>query len=1005
MVIRLAKIVLALVAAVGLALLILVLVLTAMVRERQTLARKALAKIAAKSGALVTIKRIDLGVSTRGLELVAHGVNVAYKGDHIRARRLLAVVGYSGLAHLRVLPLKSLELASAFVELAPRKSSSQPVDLRRYMAKLPQAAARLAHLSRHTSLMRLAIEPPGHPKARLALDLRIDANASRARVTVAHLAWNGAPLDGLSARAAFTVPSARAQAARGKIAFVRRAADLVLGRTTLQEAQPGALGGKINLALSAPSLPGRTGFAGTYSVRQNQIELKGALKADDSLGLGGPIPLQLALDKPFSKSPNLTAQAGPLEVEPASLASAMGKAAPAAAGSAEISSMTLALALAPVRSAVAGCPNAACETHRALQAIIRGAVASMTIASARLQSQRPGLGTLELNAPMNVTLRDGVAQLSGLNARAGAVTLKNGEFNADLRHALSSSGPSVSYSARLFSALDLGRLDLQSRMPPRALKMVPHKGVAYTHVSIDGTLANDGAGFKPQKLEMHLRQGFVQLRDRGQHETILFGGDGSLAGGNLICAVHASLQGGGTVLLNARYALARRAARARLEITALDLRRWTGALMRADAVSGLTIAGEANGSAALEWSPTLAQPRVSGRIALKALTVGSRFTKSPVFIPVVRILASNTGVRIRLEHAQVGAGNFSLHGSVANFAAPKIDIAVNGQGFDFDVLRTGTGASASGGRQKALAARVPARRVTLHATVRFKRVFVHHAELRDFACDIQGRGSRWEVTDLSAHAMQGALKMRAAWDARTGRVYVTADVYRMNVERLLARLSPSSPPQVSGLLSARLNAGLALAGGSQPKPLCGDSEIVMTDGSLGRVQVLSEIVQLVSVASWLRFNAPDLDAGMPYDRITVRTILRPHALEISHLQLSSDLLGLAGHGKVALPSRVLDLHMQALPLASVRWVLSHLPLAGARFGKALNRMFAVRIRVTGTANSPNVSPELFRNPLEALTDIVELPLDFVPDSDLPNDVLFKPPHKLSYRKNCSPYQW
>ena len=247
--------------------------------------------------------------------------------------------------------------------------------------------------------------------------------------------------------------------------------------------------------------------------------------------------------------------------------------------------------------------------------------------------------------------------------------------------------------------------------------------------------------------------------------------------------------------------------------------------------------------------------------------------------------------------------------------------------------------------------------------------------------------------------------MRAAWDARTGRVYVTADVYRMDIRRLVANLSPSKPPPVSGLLSARLNAGLALIGGGRPKPLCGDSTIVMTDGSLGRVQVLSEIVQLVSVASWLRFNAPDLDTGMPYDRITAQMILRPHALKISRLQLSSDLMGLAGHGKITLPERVLDLHMQALPLASLRWILSHVPLAGARFGKVLNRVFAVRIRVTGAAGSPNVSPELFRNPLEALTDIVELPLDFVPDSDLPNDVLFKPPHKLSYRKNCSPYQW
>jgi hypothetical protein len=656
-----------------------------------------------------------------------------------------------------------------------------------------------------------------------------------------------------------------------------------------------------------------------------------------------------------------------------------------------------------VRSAVAGCPNAVCEAHRALEAIIKGVRASMTIASARLQSQKPGLSTIELDAPLRVTLSDGVARAAGFNAHTSAVTFKNGEFNADLLHALSSAAPSVSYSARLFSALELGQLDLQTRLPPRALKMVPHRGVAYVWVSLDGTLANDGAGFKPQTLEIHLRQGFAWLRGRGQHEAILFGGDGSLAGGNLACAAHASLSGGGTLLLNARYALAQRTVHARPKISALDLRRWTSAVLRAEAISGLTIAGVANGSAALEWSPALAQPRVSGSIALKALTVGSRFTTSSVFIPAARAVASNTRVRIWVKHAQVGAGNFSLRGSVADFAAPRINLAVTGQGFDFDAIRTG--ASSPGGR-RTLAARAPARQVTLHASVRLKRVFVHHAELRDFACDIHGRGSRWEISDLTARAMQGALKMRAAWDARTGRLYVTADLYRISVGRLFARLSPSGPPLVSGQLSAKLNVGLVLAGGSQPKPLCGDSTIVMTNGFLGKVQLLSKILQLVSVANWLRFNVPNLDIGMPYDRIMLRAILTPHALEISHLQLfSSDVLGLAGHGKIALPGRVLDMHLQVLPAASLRWILSYLPLAGARFGKALNRIFAVRIRVTGAANSPDVSLEFFRNPLDALTDVLELPLDFVPDSDLPSDALFKPPRKLSYQNNCSPYQW
>ena len=1001
-VIRLAKILFALAAAAGFAILILALTLAALVHERQTLARKALAKIAQKSGALVTVKGIGLGISTSGLEIVARGANVAYKGDHVRARRLLAVIGYSELAHLRVLPLKSLRLVSAVVELAPAKNS-QPFDLRRTMATLSHAAARIAHIAQRASLTALTIEPPGRRNASLALDLRIEASARRTRVVIEHLAWNGPPLDGLSASAVFTVPSESTQRASGKVAFIRRAANLVRGRTTLREKRPGALSGKIVVSLSAPGPLRRDSFAGSYVVRQSQLGLTGTLRADDSLGADGPISLRVTVGHPFSNDRFLTVRTGPVGIQCVAFAHAMGASSLPVAGRVEIGSANLALALAPVQNAVAGCRDAPCRTHRALAAIISGAVASLTVASAHLESQKSGLGAVDLNSPLTVTLRNGVANAGGLSARTGAVTIKRGELSANLLAALGPAAPVISYSAQLFSGLDLGRLDWGARTPPWVSKLMPRQGFAYAQVSLAGTLTNEGSGFKPQKLKVHLRQGSLWFRERSQHEAILFGGDGSLAGSDVLCAAHASLSGGGALLLHARYGLLRRTVQARLKATGLDLRRWTSALLRAGAVKGLTIAGRAKGSAQFKWSPALGQPQVSGQLALDALTVGSPFTTAPVFVPAARVVASNTSLRVWFEHAQAGAGNFSLRGSVADFAAPKIDLAVNGRGFDFDVFRSS--AARSGGNHRVRAVRLPARRLKLNASVQLKRVFVHHVELRNFACAINGRGTRWEVRNLSARALHGRLKMRAAWDARTGRVYVTANLYRMNIQRLLARLSRSSQPPVSGELSAKLNAGLALISGSQPQPLCGDSTIIMTNGTLGRVQLLSEIVQLVSVASWLRFQAPDLNTGMPYDRIIIQTALTPHALEVRHLQLSSDLLGLAGHGRIALPDRTLDLHVQALPLASLRWLLSHLPLAGARLGKALNRIFAVRIRISGPAAAPNVSPELFRNPLEALTDVIELPLDFVPESDLPSDVMFKPPRTLSYRKNCSPYQW
>lgn len=1003
---RILRFLVALAAAAGFALFVVIFALAVLVRERQALARGALAKIAAKTGAAVTVRTVDFGISTRGLELVAHDANVNYKNDRAHVERLTAIVGYGELTRMQVTPLEDVSMTSAVIALAPQ-TKSQPVDLRHYMAMLPHAAAEFAKLARRVNLMRVAVEPSGQPNAKLTMDLRIDADAERARVNVERLAWNGPPADGFSARALFTVPSAPAQITQGTIAFLRRATDRVQGSTSIRIAREAMLDGDLRLALSAPGLPGATSFAGTYSARQDRLELDGTLQVGGKSRAVETVPLRIALGEPFSNNPMLTAAAGPLDVAPALFARLLGRLMPAIGGYGRIGAANLALALGPVRSAIAACRDAPCETRHALAAVIAGADASLTITGAHLSNGRPGLGAIDLDTPLRVTFRDGMVNADGLNASAGAIAVKRGSFTANLQKALSSPAPTVVCSMKLFSAVDLGGLDLQTRIPARARRLAPHRGVAYSRVSFDSAFVNDGSGFKPQRLQAHVRQGFLWLRDRGRHEAIMFGADASLAGGQVAGAAHASLPAGGTILVHARYGLAARKLRAQFDVSGLDVRRWTDAALRADAVSGLSIAGEANGKAALEWSPALAQPHVSASVALRALTVGSRFMSTSIFIKAARIAASNTNARATLEHVQAGAGDFNMRASVANFAAPRIDIAVTGRGFDFDVIRT---ARAAPPTRRAAAAPSPsaatlARHVTLRASVRLKRVFVHHVELRDFVCDIHGDGNRWELRRLTARALDGSLKIRAAWDARTRRVYAAADAYRLNVRRLLDGISPGNAPPVSGVLSGRLDAGLALFGGRQPEPLCGHSTIVMRNGTLGKIQLLSEIMQVASVTSWLRFNAPDFDTGMPYDRITIRTELTPHALEIAHAQLTSDLIGLAGHGAVKLPSRVLDLHVQALPLASVRWLLGHVPFVGERLGKGLNRVFAVRIRVSGPAAAPNVTPSLFRNPLNALTDVIDLPLDFVPESDLPDDSMFLPPRKLSYRKDCSPYQW
>jgi len=970
------------------------------VRERPALTRYALARIAARSGANISVGRVDFGLATNGVEVIAYRARVTWQGDRMRTRRVRIVIGYGALARLRVMPLTSLRVSAAEVTLAPHPSPAG-FDFNSEAAKLSRLAANLAQLVRQVTMTHATVVPPGPAGARLMLDARIETSTRRVRVRVERAAWNGPPLDGLAGSAEITIPAARRGSVHGTIAFIRRAAQSFSGNTAVS-LSPTALAGHISIKSSIAA--GEVAFTGSYKISAERLELDGTLTAPADSGLERAAPLRASVAGPFSASPQLSAQAGPLEVRIARLARALGRATPAATGSVAIRQASFALALGPLRDALAGCADSSCRKQRLMAALIGGLSGSLTVADALVHTERPGLRTLSLDSPAQVTLGGGAASVTGLSVRAGAARFEHGRFDADLRQAANPSAPSISYTAAMFATIDLSRLDLQSRLSPAASAMVPAAGVAYGQLTMDGRLADSGAGFAPRSSRIRLRRGFVSLRGGGRDEAVLLRADAVLANDRLRYSASASLSSGGTLAVDGNYGLARRALDAQISFHGLDLRRWTRGMPAGAAMPGLTLNGEAGGRCALKWRPGLAHPQFNGNAVFTALEVGSSYTAAPVFVGAAHATVSDASAQIVLHQVQLGAGNFDVTGTVANFAQPKIELSVTGSGFDVDAIRPP--ALAAGGHHVAAALLAPAPRpLTLDAHVALRRLFVHQVAMRGFAAEIEGRGSRWEVKDLSANLLHGAVKMRAAWDGATTRLYVTGNAYRIDALRLFAQFAPKGSPPISGELSARFNLGMALAGGAPPQPLCGDSTILMSNGSLGKFALLENLMSVVSMTSWLPFSIPDLDVGLPYDHITARMALNPHALEVRQLELSSDAFGLAGHGSISLPARVMDLHLEALPFGSARGLVARVQRAGGRTGNALERSFAVHISIKGAVSSPTISPVIFRNPIAALANLIEAPLDFMPDSDLPADSTFKPPADLSYRKSCSPYQW
>jgi hypothetical protein len=977
--------------------------------NRVAVSRDLLRIVAEKTGSRIQVSSLGLRFAPGGIEVIGEDIEISYPGESATAKRLEAVVGYGTLLKLRLLPLKSISLTSPNVQFAGGGETLTRSD---YCVALSEIAHTVSRVTgrvevRHGVLSFPSPAAPGPRAPRVEIEGRIEANTRGARVTLSRLKWHGAELDGLSASARLNVASAGAKPmtpTRGAIEFTLPRSASLQGELQVTLTSKVVLNGHVRIHASHVPRLGEAGFDGSYSFSQHKLRLLGAVSVSPDLGIDRDFPAQAVLTSPFSADPQLLVRAGPFHLDPAEAAKTLNlKETSAITGKVAIGRLEFATELGPWSAALRRCSDSECERRETFGLLLHKSRATLVLAQVDLgvAAWPRGIRRLQLERPVELAFYNGVVTADNVSARVGAVQIVRGAFRLYVRHIRDDVPTQFTYTGASPLTLDVAQLNIEELLPAHVRGVFPEAGLAYAYARVSGALAlRRGGLLKPDSLRLRLRRGFLRLRDHQVHETVLFHGRAHLEHQILESSAWLSLFDGGTLALAGRFALPSRTLNARITVRKANLRRWSSAFARYQPMPRLKISGEADGHLAVSWKMAGGKPRLRGRAVATALTIDSPFTKTPALVRHTRVAFKGENASMRLDGVMLGAGDFNARVEVADVSNPSMRLMVTGDSFDLDALdlnalRATRVKSAPATSKPAISAKVLLRAVS------FQGVRLEHV-VGEFSTDDNG----WTVRSFSARVLRGSVKFVAARNKARHSFHLVGGAHRIDARRLFAVIDgfKAGRPPVTGRLSARINAGVILTDGAKlPKPSCGGATVVISDGTLGKADLLERILEMLSLKSWLAFNPPDLDtAGLSFDKLTARLAFAPQTLLVEHVQLSGPAVRIVGRGHVDWPRNRLDLHLAVLPFTTVRWLLGGVPLVGTAVGSAFDRVFAVRIKVSGPVASPAVSPRLFKSAIDALVGVVELPIDFVPDVKLPTAASLTPASNINYSPGCSP---
>jgi uncharacterized protein involved in outer membrane biogenesis len=225
----------------------------------------------------------------------------------------------------------------------------------------------------------------------------------------------------------------------------------------------------------------------------------------------------------------------------------------------------------------------------------------------------------------------------------------------------------------------------------------------------------------------------------------------------------------------------------------------------------------------------------------------------------------------------------------------------------------------------------------------------------------------WRLTNLSASSAGGTLQGVTTIFDRPNSLVVRSEPRIQNVPiQSFLNWFGVTTTEMTGKVS--LTGTLETAGRNdteRKQNLNGAFSLKIEDGTINRVRILVQILNLLDLSRWFTFQLPDLaKEGIRFRAITGDFKVTQGVYVTENLLVDSSDLRMSAAGKIDMPKNELDLLVAVRPFAGIDTALSYIPLLGRGVAAIKNSFLVASFNIQGSIDNPTITPA----PLGTLTE-------------------------------------
>ena len=232
-------------------------------------------------------------------------------------------------------------------------------------------------------------------------------------------------------------------------------------------------------------------------------------------------------------------------------------------------------------------------------------------------------------------------------------------------------------------------------------------------------------------------------------------------------------------------------------------------------------------------------------------------------------------------------------------------------------------------------------------------------EFGDFKSDVTVDRRVWRLTNLTARAAEGTVQAVTSIDDRPDTLSIHADsrVQGVPIQSFL-RWFDMTTTEMSGRVN--LIGNLETIGNDDAERknnLSGGFTLRIEDGTIHRMRILVQILNLLDLSRWFTLQLPDLTKdGIRFRSIAGDFKVNKGVYFTQNLVVDSDDLRMTGSGRIDVPKDQIDFIIAVRPFAGIDSAINQIPLLGRGIAAIKNSFLVASFNIKGPIEEPTITP-------------------------------------------------